>query len=73
MKATKNGVGMTEAQILARNFSSQRVVREFSTAGKNYSAVEIVNRRKNYSAKGSASVVLMLENGRKVRVTYEMV
>lgn len=73
MKATENGVGMTEAQVLARNFSSQRVVREFSTPGRECKAVEIVNRRKNYSANGSASVMLMLENGRKVRITYEMV
>lgn len=73
MKATVDGVGMTAAQVLARNFSTQRVVWKFDSARSNGKSVEIVNRRKNYWDDGSASVVINLENGRKVRITYEMI
>lgn len=73
MKATVDGVGMTAAQVMARNFSAQRVVWKFTTARSDGKSVEIVNRRKNYQDDGSASVVINLENGRKVRITYEMI
>lgn len=73
MKATVDGVGMTAAQVLARNFSTQRVVWKFTDAKSYGKSVEIARSRKSYKDDGSASVAIVLENGRKVRITYEMI
>ncbi len=55
-------------ELLSKQFRSRRIV---TNAAQNQ-AVEIVSQRRSVRADGSCAITLKLENGAKIRVTYQL-